>query len=244
MEVTAISGNHKEGKTNEDVKFVIFEEQSMLFPLIGLGKMFPNINTLRIINSGLKFVRKDDFRNLEKLKIVDFYNNILEKLSEDVFEDLYLIEELNLPNNKLYELPENIFRNLKNLHTIDLSKNKLESLPENIFKFNLKLRSISLTSNSIMNIPQYTFAHLNITFFQAGDNYCILEGYSIIFIENREKIMKKLEADIKSCNHTCPVLTKQLSKVVKESSECEKEFDVVNQRNLKIRNQQKACFFL
>jgi hypothetical protein len=94
---------------------------------INLGSFIPELESLIIMRSRLRYIMHDDLNNLHNLK------------------------RLILSHNELKVIEKNAFRSLKNLVTLDLSYNlraRLES--QNITKFK-KLKELNLLSTSCVN---------------------------------------------------------------------------------------------
>lgn len=127
QKVTKISGIHQSGKTNKDVEAIWIEDNKSLsnFPK-GVSKFFPNLKAFLIFDAnikelfgdelnefpllqfislqycGLKKISSNLFVNTPNLVLINFNNNLLEKVGHDLFKplDVMKIHRLGFLNNR------------------------------------------------------------------------------------------------------------------------------------------------
>lgn len=237
-------GNHLEGRLNEDIVVVQtgYDLSMILFPPIGFGIYFPNMESFKMTACNLEYIKPNDFKDMTKLKEIHFTLNSIKEIPPATFDDLTQLENLQLDSNQLARLPDRIFHNLVNLETINLYNNKLETLSASLFATNLKLKTIRLDINNLISIELNTFAHLsNIRHLYADFNPC----FTILPLKKLPDEIAELDAILaKECNKTCEDYALMLSVHKSAYMECEEEFDKVVKQNVQIRNEQKACLLL
>lgn len=115
--IKSIAGEHQQGKSNEDVKYLEFDNWQSpsrnlcirVFPRNTL-EIFPNLVHLELQFCGLEKVSQKDLTGLENL------------------------ESLILPYNQLMSLPDNLFADTKKLRFVSLHHNRLERLSSNLIQ--------------------------------------------------------------------------------------------------------------
>ncbi|KAG5667916.1 hypothetical protein PVAND_015881 [Polypedilum vanderplanki] len=124
---------------------------------INLKEAFPKIQTLKVFNSSLKEVKKENFEGFLNLTNLELNKNILEKLQSDTFESLIKLEKIVLSGNKIKYLHGSIFSKNLNLTEIVISNNQLETLNDQTFKKLTKLKILDLSFNFIEDFNSGTF---------------------------------------------------------------------------------------
>lgn len=89
----------------------------------GIEAMLPNIETLAITHSGLKFLIKDDLKLLNHLKGIYLNNNNLVALELDLFQHNTELQEINLNDNKLQNIAGGLFDSIPRLTKLELLRN-------------------------------------------------------------------------------------------------------------------------
>lgn len=108
--INIFTGEHFEGKTNDDVKLLSIENKPLeAFPR-NLYEKFPNLTWLWINRCGLTKISRTDLIGLKNL------------------------EELIAKENELKSLPDNLFAGMRRLKHINFDRNKLERLSSNLLK--------------------------------------------------------------------------------------------------------------
>lgn len=115
----------------------------------GLGETFPNLEDLSTIHQSLKFIERQDFANMSRLKALRLFENKIEFLPEDVFQDLINLEVLLLQENRIKKFPEKLFSNLRKIEWISFEKNRIEHLPKDLFVNNIEIENIQASDNPL-----------------------------------------------------------------------------------------------
>lgn len=118
------------------IRYDLIEEFTLFTnnPIADIGLQSNDLKMLKISETSLKFIERDDFENLKQLEILLLSNNQIEFLPENTFEHLENLEILFLDNNKIKNLEPNIFMNLRKMEKINLHGNRIEFLPKDLFK--------------------------------------------------------------------------------------------------------------
>lgn len=118
-----LSGKHHEGKTNFDVGAVYFGKCQISKVPQGLSKIFPNMKFLRIFDSNLRSVKRDDLKEYSNLVYLSFANNKLELIPGDLLADMTQLQAIGIPHNNLKIIEPNLFNGLKNLKYASIREN-------------------------------------------------------------------------------------------------------------------------
>lgn len=124
--IESFRGAHIIGKSDEDVKAVLFFETVLnCFPR-GLQKIFPQIIIIHIQKSGLKEIFRHDLKGLENLEMISIKYNELTTLPSNLFENMPKLKVIILERNKLEFVSSKLLRPVMNngLTYVDFSKNK------------------------------------------------------------------------------------------------------------------------
>jgi hypothetical protein len=109
--IHAVTGTHKSGKSNQDVKAAwLYNSNIFHFPL-GLQNFFINLEAIAISNSHLKEVRKEDLKEHTKLRYLDLNDNDLEFIEAGLFDNNPKLELIDLHGNKLTHVDSTAFNN-------------------------------------------------------------------------------------------------------------------------------------
>lgn len=107
--VKSFIGDHRGGKTNDDVKvFKVFNQPLGVFPR-NLHKTFPNLTHLVIQRCGLKNVTKEDLIGLENLEHLSLWGNNLRILPDDLFVNMRRLRRIFFGNNPIEHLSSKVF---------------------------------------------------------------------------------------------------------------------------------------
>lgn len=113
--VTNVTGQHLEGKDNDDVKTLYSDRQMKLFPR-SLTEFFPNIQGLIIVGCNAKNISKTDLEEFgENLKVLALQRCGIEVIESDLFEFTPNITDLNISENEIVKIEANAIGRLKKL---------------------------------------------------------------------------------------------------------------------------------
>lgn len=211
-----ISGEHLDGKTDDDVELLYIENSNTPFMIQQLFTAFPNIDQLRIRGSKLESINVPSFiqlrvlilqgnkiprienkmfagqHKLDELKLE--FNNI-QVIDEDAFEGHETIRGLDFIGNQISELAPKTFHQLKNLVYLDFTQNSLTRIDGELLSQNSNLYALSLNFNKINEIsPQFSEAFKdNLKHLFLKSNLCIDQNFEDIEEETWEEIEEKLQ---------------------------------------------------
>lgn len=89
----------------------------------GIGKAFPFLKRLWIVNCGVKEIKRSDFNDLTNLKTLNMKRNLITELRDDVFDKLPGLVYLSLSHNFISIIDTKVFAALKNLDRLNLQSN-------------------------------------------------------------------------------------------------------------------------
>lgn len=163
------------------------------------------LEVLQMENGELLRIRRDSFDDLVSLRILNFNGNFLTYLQPELFRNLENLEEFNINDNEIEELNPRIFRNLENLKIFSANGNKLSMITADFFTHNRKLSQISLNRNILRFIDSATFGGLKELFsVDLRENDCIDKEYSIS--KTRGGFIGMLKKDVdESCHITVKI---------------------------------------
>ena len=165
-------------KTNEVVKWIQFDNGTMLYLPDGIGNYFKNVKYFEVKSGlNLKRLRRSNFKNFENLVHVHIFGNDIETLDEDILWDLPNLYFFEVIENNLKTIPERLFEKNTKLTRVHLQSNKLENLPENLFKNNLLLEWVQFHNNSLTSISIDFRGLKNIKRIDFLNNVCIDSFY-------------------------------------------------------------------
>jgi hypothetical protein len=121
--VTGVSQNHLSGKSDSDVKVINFNNQPIDLIPQNISKFFKNIQGLSVWSTSIKSVSKNDLQQFPELRLVDFYDNLLETLDGDLFTYNPKLEFVRFHKNKITNVGLNLLTSLKSLSYVDFNFN-------------------------------------------------------------------------------------------------------------------------
>lgn len=172
--IDSLTGTHLTYMSDKNVYALRIADQKTVYMPNGVGIFFPNILSLQVLQSNLKFLSIENFSGLEKIKDANFWSNSLENIEENTFHSMKSLEGIYLSQNSIEIVHSGTFRNLKSLKIIELQNNKIKYLPIGLFQENANLEKIVLFNNAINSIPFGLFSHLtNLKALDLINNKCI-----------------------------------------------------------------------
>lgn len=161
-ESTAITGQHLEAKSDDDVQFIATENltsNSTKIPT-SLCEKFKNLNLLLFMEPmGLEEIDEKSLKNCKNLDRLGIEFNKIQKISEKAFASLSNLTDLSLVNNQLTFLHENMFANLTNLKILHLNDNMIKVLPDGIFASLIILENLLLSNNYLTTLSYSALNH-------------------------------------------------------------------------------------
>jgi len=109
-----------------------------------------NLIHLSLVNNRIGDVKRDVFRNLEKLQFLYLSFNLISSLDEDVFSNLKSLEFLDLSFNYLSKLPDRLFSSQNRLKTLELQGNKLRTISLPLLTPLISIASLNLYNNQLL----------------------------------------------------------------------------------------------
>ena len=142
-------GDHKEGKSNIDVVWVIMVENSnnqrpmLSFPK-GFEKIYPNLNAISIMNLGFNRITAEDLKPFPNLKHLILYKNNLTIIEEDLFQHNPGLESVSFSHNQIVHIDPQVFSHLGGLKWLRLEGNRYNNRTAEIQDATRKERVLEL----------------------------------------------------------------------------------------------------
>lgn len=213
-----ISGQHLDGNSDDDVKFLFIENSNTPFMIQELFNTFFNIERLRIRNCQLQsinipeavqlkvlFLQGNNIpqitnkmfagqRQLDELKF-EFAN--IKGIDEDAFEGHETIRGLDFTGNQITELLPKTFHSLKNLTYLDFAQNNITRIDDELLAQNTNLYALYFNYNEISEISA-RFAEAfksNLKFLYLRQNICIDKDFEDI----EEADWTNIDENLRTC---------------------------------------------
>lgn len=171
---------------------------------VTIGKQFPVLQTLSLAGCRVKFVKNENFKDMEKLKLLFLGSNQIETIPEDAFSDLTNLECLSLCGNQIKILPDKLLAKLNHLNHFRADANPITILSEKVFAENSELEKISIRSGHLMTI-KFDFRKLKkISLIVFDHNPCTNATFAV----NRTASIEHFQEDIKK---TCSTEAEECS---------------------------------
>lgn len=111
--ISAISGNHSPGLTNNEVRgFRVRNQQIPGLPR-NLHQYFPNIEAYTVLHGMLSEISREDLKHFPNLRQIDFNFNNIQVLRRNLFEGNSQLEFISFDNNLIRHVAHHVFDNLK-----------------------------------------------------------------------------------------------------------------------------------
>lgn len=117
--------NQQNGKSDSDVKAVLYNDVVMNFFPRNLSGVFTNLTRLTVKNCGLERLSRENLRGLENLDTLGVENNKLKALPDDLFVDMRKLRLISFKSNWLIILSSKLFLPVvrNQLVAVDLREN-------------------------------------------------------------------------------------------------------------------------
>ena len=185
-----------------------------------------------ITDNHIRKIDSNTFKGLNKLRILDLYNNEIEEIDVKSFESLSNLKELSLNNNKLNRIDSNTFKGLTNLETLWLDNNEIVEIDVKSFESLSNLKALWLNNNKLKEIDRKCFERLKsievieiyeneglnaLSFIKTSTKYCYdktkIEKYGSI--SERNKFLQQFPTQLGKQKSLIFYLTTSIFKIFK-----------------------------
>ncbi|KAK2830934.1 hypothetical protein Q5P01_018865 [Channa striata] len=111
-----------------------------------------DVTSITLLQNLIENIRKEDFENLSKLRILVLSFNEISHVEDGSFSHLTSLTFLNINHNKLTNLTANLFEGLSNLTRLDLGNNIIQFIHTSAFQFLTSLQTVIIDSNHLKKI--------------------------------------------------------------------------------------------
>jgi Leucine-rich repeat (LRR) protein len=158
------------------VIFYAFNPQITFIPK-RIGVNFPQLKTLLITKSSLKYIEWRDFKYLNHLHTLSLHDNKISHVSQCAFQYLESLVRVILDGNHLVALSESLFENLPNLEYFSVSFNNITQLKADLFANNPQLKEVVVRNNYLNRIEVNFQTMKGIEYIDFSGNECFKGSY-------------------------------------------------------------------
>lgn len=119
----SVAGSHQPGKTNDDVRTLNIEKQTLSFFPEGIEKVFKNLVIIRMYDTPLLSIKAKDLQHFPQIQYFAAANASLTTLDSDLFSFTPNISFINLQSNQIQHVGLNLVTNLEKLNILYLLRN-------------------------------------------------------------------------------------------------------------------------
>lgn len=139
----------------------------------GIGETFVNLVEYYAGYLELRVVKREDFKGMSKVEVLELGDNLISELPEDVFADLESLLYVEISNNLIKFLPDKLLAENKALEGFLLYDHQVEILPKDFFVNNLNLTEVAVANGPLRSINvDFTLGPQEITL-DFTNNSCI-----------------------------------------------------------------------
>lgn len=157
-----VEGEHEEGRTNNDVHNLVFEDSDINQLPSNIFQVFPNIQAIGASDSGITQITPNDFNFARRLAAIFVSNNQITRLTGTPFLFVFTrisITHLNFYSNRIEMIANNFFNGLENLRYLSLGGNSLTTITPQMMAPLGNLRQLLASFNQIETLSPRTFAN-------------------------------------------------------------------------------------
>lgn len=122
----------------------------------GIGRKFKSLENFWVSysdrNLGLKCLKRQNFKDMDRLWYLDVKYNEVETVDEDTLRDLPNLKYFVINNNKLKTLRKDTFEMNTKLQHVNANSNQLEFLHSELFRHNTRLKEAQFRNNKLKTI--------------------------------------------------------------------------------------------
>lgn len=115
--VTGVSLNHLEGKTNDDVTGLFISQSSMDLMPQNIEHFFPNLQSI-IVERSLVAINRQDIEVFPDLKELNLFNNSITHINVDLFGSNPKLQSISFSFNPIQHVAHNVFDHLSDLEIL------------------------------------------------------------------------------------------------------------------------------
>lgn len=170
--VKAFKGKHVEGRSDNDVDGIIFQNTQVNYIPRGLHSIFRRMTFLCVTHCGLKELKREDLRGLEKLKVLVIASNQFKSLPDNVFAKMSELEMVSFKDVR-------VTNNSRLLAALEH-----KNCPIRVIHFQdyVKIRSKSATGKDTVSREVTTKKDQNMTVLSEGFNDLWRSGLLVDFV--------------------------------------------------------------
>ncbi|KAL7011231.1 hypothetical protein ACKWTF_014174 [Chironomus riparius] len=123
LEITNENATIKITDTTSEMSVFSIKDQEIWYIPDGIQKSIPNLKGLQIVNSKLKKISADNFKNMTSLVFLDLSGNEIQELDKDLFQNNAKLAEIQLNDNQINKIHPSALIGLQMIKKLDLEDN-------------------------------------------------------------------------------------------------------------------------
>ncbi|CRK98326.1 CLUMA_CG011688, isoform A [Clunio marinus] len=120
--VTAVSHNHINGKSNNEVQALILDNSQIKSMLRNINQFYPNLESLTVRYSDITELNLEDLQDFPNLTQIDFGSNKIERLNWNLFKKTPKVKVIGLNWNPIKYIAHNVFDDLSELEMLHMNQ--------------------------------------------------------------------------------------------------------------------------
>lgn len=121
--IVNVVGNHKLGKSNNDVKLLFIKFQNVPYLPHNIGEFFPFLETFYVMKSNIQHLMIGDLDGLDNLIHFDVSHNPVELIEKDFFKNNTKLMKISFHDCHLKKIEKGSFDGLKSIYLLELNYN-------------------------------------------------------------------------------------------------------------------------
>lgn len=163
----------------------------------GITNAFPNLKQLHIRASELHYLKRDNFKSLSQLELLDFSHTPIYDVSDESFIDMVNFKIFLLRKCNIATISAKWFSFMNKLETLNMYGNQISHLPEGLFQNNMLLSNVDFRANRIKIIDAVFHSLTEIDVIDLKTNKCIDDIFQMKSETREEKVVKLNKAVVK-----------------------------------------------
>lgn len=152
------TNNGKMFTNNHEVLQIVFDDVKLSYVPNQIFKIFPNVETLFLEQTGLTNWKREFLEGAKRLKTLSIWSSFIKYFGEEAFAEVPQLSSLSIWMSEIRTLSPEMFKHFTNLTELDLRQNIFIYLPDNAFDpVAATVSYINLSRTNLEKIPLRMF---------------------------------------------------------------------------------------